>query len=74
MYKQQFALRAGYFDEHQSKGNRKYVTVGAGFRFKTAGLDFSYLVPTGSDVNNNPLKNTFRASLVFDFNKNNTSK
>lgn len=74
MYKQQFALRAGYFDEHETKGNRKYVTVGAGFRFNVAGLDFSYLVPTGTDVNNNPLRNTFRATLMFDLNKNNTSK
>lgn len=74
MYKQQFALRAGYFDEHESKGSRKYVTAGAGFRMKSAGLDFSYLVPTGSDVNNNPLKNTFRVSLMFNFNKNTASK
>ena len=64
-YKSQFALRAGYFYEHQDKGNRKYFTLGAGLRYNVVGLNFSYLLPTGSGVNRNPLSNTLRFSLVF---------
>ena len=72
-YKDQFSLRAGYFTENQLKGNRNYFTVGAGFQYKVAGLNFSYLVPTGNNTNNNALKNTLRFSLLFDFNKATTS-
>ncbi|HMO63390.1 MAG TPA: type IX secretion system outer membrane channel protein PorV [Ferruginibacter sp.] len=66
-YNNQFALRAGYFYENPLKGNRKYFTVGAGLKYETFGLNFSYLVPSGSGVNRNPLSNTIRFSLVFDF-------
>jgi len=73
-YKDQFMLRAGYFTENKLKGNRNYLTVGAGVMYKVAGLNFSYLVPTGNNTNNNALKNTIRLSLLFDFNNATTSK
>jgi len=63
-YDQQFAVRAGYFHEHETKGNRKFFTVGAGLRYNVFGLDFSYLIPTQQ---RNPLENTLRFSLVFNF-------
>ena len=53
---------------------RNYFTVGAGFKYKVAGVDFSYLVPTGNTTNDNALKNTFRFSLLFDFNNKTASK
>ncbi len=58
--------RAGYFYEDKSKGNRKYFTVGLGLKYNVFGLNFSYLVPSGSGVNRNPLSNTLRFGLVFD--------
>lgn len=64
-YDKQFAVRAGYFHENRYKGNRKFVTVGVGLRYSVFGLDFSYLVPTNSV--RNPLDNTFRFSLMFNF-------
>lgn len=63
-YDQQFAFRAGYFYEHATKGNRKYFTLGAGLRYNVFGLDFSYLIPTDQ---RNPLENTLRFTLTFDF-------
>ena len=66
-YMNQFALRAGYFYENPNKGNRKYFTLGAGLKYNTFGLNFSYLLPSGNGVNRNPLSNTLRFSLVFDF-------
>jgi hypothetical protein len=66
-YMNQFAFRAGYFYENPSKGNRKYFTLGAGLKYSTFGLNFSYLLPSGNGVNRNPLSNTLRFSLVFDF-------
>jgi hypothetical protein len=68
-YNNQFALRAGYFYENPAKGNRKYFTVGAGLKYNMFGLNFSYLLPSGSGVNRNPLSNTLRFSLVFDWAK-----
>jgi hypothetical protein len=65
-YNNQFALRAGYFYEDKTKGNRRYFTAGAGLKYNVFGLNFSYLVPTGSGVNQNPLSNTLRFSIVFD--------
>jgi Type IX secretion system protein PorV len=64
-YDQQFAVRTGYFYEHYSKGNRRYATVGIGIKYNIFGLNFSYLVPTTN--NRNPLDNTLRFSLLFDF-------
>lgn len=66
-YNNQFAFRAGYFYEDKTKGNRQYFTVGAGIKYNIFGLNFSYLIPSGSGVNRNPLSNTLRFSLVFDF-------
>jgi hypothetical protein len=66
-YQNQFAVRAGYFYENKFKGDRKYFTVGLGVRYNVFNLNFSYLVPSGSSVNRNPLSNTFRFSLLFDF-------
>lgn len=62
-YNKQFALRAGYFYENENKGNRKFMTVGAGLRLNVFALDFSYLIPT---VRNHPLENTLRFTLSFD--------
>ncbi len=64
-YNNQFAIRAGYFHENATKGNRKYFTAGAGFKLKGFTLDFSYLMPT---VSNHPLARTLRFSLSFDLN------
>lgn len=66
-YDQQFGVRAGYFNEHALKGNRKYFTAGVSVKYSVFGLDFSYLVPTSSQ--RNPLDNTFRFTLQFDFDK-----
>lgn len=65
-YSDQFFARAGYFYEDKTKGNRKYFTVGLGLKYNVFGLNFSYLVPSGSGVNRNPLSNTLRFGLVFD--------
>jgi hypothetical protein len=66
VYMEQFALRAGYFYEHETKGNRKYFTVGAGFMLNVFSLDFSYLFPT-TGGRSNPLANTMRFTLGFKF-------
>lgn len=63
-YDQQFALRGGYFHEHESKGNRKYFTLGVGLRYNVFGLDFAYVVPLAQ---RSPLENVLRFSLSFDF-------
>jgi hypothetical protein len=68
-YKDQFALRAGYFYENQIKGDRRFFTLGAGLKYNMVGLNFSYLLPTGSGVNRNPLSNTLRFTLVYDMSK-----
>ncbi len=65
-YNNQFSLRAGYFYENVNKGNRRFFTAGAGLKYNVFGLNFSYLIPTGSGVNQNPLSNTLRFSIVFD--------
>jgi hypothetical protein len=63
-YDKQFALRCGYFHEHATKGNRKFLTFGAGLKYNVFGLDLAYLVATQQ---RNPLGNTFRFTLTFDF-------
>jgi hypothetical protein len=62
-YNDQFAIRAGYFHENETKGNRKYFTAGAGIRLSGFTIDFSYLMPL---VQNHPLARTLRFSLSFD--------
>jgi hypothetical protein len=71
-YNDQFFVRAGYFYEDKNKGNRKFFTAGVGIVYNVFGLNFSYLIPSGNGVNRNPLSNTLRFSLVFNFA--NTSK
>ena len=66
-YNNQFALRTGYFYENKTKGNRQYFTMGVGIKYQSFGLDFSYLIPSGSGVDRNPLSNTLRFSLHFNF-------
>jgi len=66
-YRDLFAVRAGYFSEHKNKGDRKYLTLGAGFRYQIFGFDFSYLIP--SDGQNHPLADTLRISLLFNLDK-----
>jgi Type IX secretion system protein PorV len=65
-YNNQFAFRTGYFYENPSKGNRKYLTVGAGLKYNVFNLNFSYIFPSGSGTNRNPLSNTWRFGLVFN--------
>ncbi|QDK82915.1 type IX secretion system outer membrane channel protein PorV [Spirosoma sp. KCTC 42546] len=66
-YNDQFAARIGYFNESNEKGGRKYVTTGIGLRLQQRfGVDFSYLVPIKQG---SPLSDTFRISLLFNFNK-----
>jgi len=64
-YDEQFSIRTGYYFEDQSKGARQYLTVGLGLRYNIFGLNFSYLVPTTNQ--RNPLDNTLRFSLLFNF-------
>ncbi len=61
-HKNIFALRTGFFHEHAAKGNRKYVTLGAGARYKFLSLDLAYLFPF--EGQNAPLANTFRLTLA----------
>jgi hypothetical protein len=63
-YDKLLAFRAGYFYEPLSKGGRQFFTIGAGLRYNVFGIDFAYLIPT---IQQNPLQNTLRFTLVFDF-------
>lgn len=63
-YNDQFRVRTGYFHENKMKGNRRYFTFGAGFKFKSVQLDASYLLST---VSQNPLDKTLRVSLAYNF-------
>ncbi|MDD2799426.1 MAG: type IX secretion system outer membrane channel protein PorV [Bacteroidales bacterium] len=62
-YNNQFFARGGYFYEHPNKGNRKYYSLGAGFKMNVFKLDVSYLISTAQS---NPLDQTLRFSLSFD--------
>lgn len=62
-YAKQFALRAGYFNEADTKGARKYVTFGAGLKYKVFQIDAAYLQPF---TRRHPLQNTIRFSMLFD--------
>ncbi len=63
-YNNQFAIRAGYFHENETKGNRKYFTAGAGFRLEGFTLDFSYLMPAGSESSSCPYTCVFHFLLI----------
>ena len=65
-YKQTLAARAGYFFEHATKGGRQYLTFGFGLKYNIVQFDVAYLVPTTS-FSSNPLSNTIRISLIFNF-------
>ena len=66
-YAQQFALRGGYFYEHDTKGGRKFFTFGAGVKYNVFALDFSYLINASRAINGtNPLANTMRFTMIFD--------
>ena len=61
----QILLRGGYFHEHETKGNRKYFTIGSALKLNVFQIDFAYLIPANSSVRS-PLENTMRFTLVFD--------
>lgn len=63
-YNDKFTLRAGYHHESEMQGNRKYFTVGAGFRMNVLSIDAGYTIAT---TPSNPLDQTLRVSLAFDF-------
>lgn len=63
-YNDKFSLRAGYHHESEMQGNRKYFTVGAGFRMNVMTIDAGYVISTAPS---NPLDQTLRVSLSFDF-------
>ena len=67
-YQDSFALRLGYFNENELKGARKFFTLGAGFKYNVVKIDVSYLF-SASKVRN-PLENTLRFSLTFNFGDN----
>jgi hypothetical protein len=64
IYNQQFALRAGYFYETPAKGDRQYLTLGAGLKYNVFDLDFAYLI---ANQQKSPLAQTMRFSLKFNF-------
>jgi hypothetical protein len=63
-YRDLFSARIGYFYEDPAKGNRKFITLGAGIRYNVFGVHFSYLAPLEQ---NHPLQNTLRFTLTYDF-------
>lgn len=65
MYNKQFGVRFGYFYEPRTKGNRQFLTAGLTVKYSIVGLNFAYLIPT--TIQRNPLDNTLRFSLLFDF-------
>lgn len=70
-YNKTFSVRAGFFHEAQSKGNRRYVTLGAGLKYNVLDLGVSYLIPVNNTTTSgqNPLENTLRFSLTFNLDK-----
>ena len=66
-YANQFAIRAGYFFEHDTKGGRKFFTFGSGVKYSAFVLDFSYLINANNDAGTtNPLANTMRFSMTWN--------
>jgi type IX secretion system protein PorV len=68
-YQNTIAFRAGYFYEDKDNGDRQYVTTGIGVKYNIFQINASYLVPQGSGTTRNPLSNTLRFSLIFEFDK-----
>ena len=71
LFAQTLALRTGYFNESEQKGSRRYITFGAGFKLNGMEIDISYLSSTSKI--RNPLENTLRFSLSFNFDGSNKS-
>jgi hypothetical protein len=63
-YNQQFAFRAGYFYESPKKGNRRYLTLGAGLKYNIFNIDIAYLL---ANAEKSPLANTLRFTMLFNF-------
>jgi hypothetical protein len=72
LYQKAFALRTGYFNENSEKGNRKFLTLGAGFQYQKVKFDFSYLSPTSK--HKSPLDNVIRFSISFTIAENSVEK
>ena len=70
-YNKTFAARTGYFYENKEKGNRRYLTMGVGFRYQVFGIDFAYLIPS---ERTHPLAETLRFTLLFDLDKGNVEE
>lgn len=70
-YDNQFAFRTGFFYENKTKGDRQYFTMGAGFRLNVINIDAAYLIPI---TQQNPLQNTLRITLGFNFDKSKPGK
>lgn len=68
-YQNQFAVRAGYFYEDKNNGDRQYISAGIGVRYNVFEINASYIIPQGSGITRNPLSNTVRFSLMFQFDK-----
>ena len=68
-YNDLLQVRGGYFREDRSKGDRQYLSFGAGIRYQVFGIDGTYLVPTSSNNQANPLGQTIRVSLHFNLDK-----
>ncbi len=66
-YKDLVAFRGGYYNEHRTKGGRKYLSLGLGLRYQAFGIDFAYLMPHAQAT---PLSDTLRFSLLFGFERN----
>ena len=66
-YNDLFMLRAGYFYENPTKGARKFLTAGMGLKYSVFKMNFAYTIPTSAQ--RNPLDNTMRFTLLFDFDK-----
>ena len=67
LYRKVFAIRTGYFHENRLKGNRRYFTMGIGLNMNMIDFDFSYLISTMGQ--NNPLNNTLRFTVIYNFGK-----
>lgn len=64
-YNDLFAVRSGYYYEDPNNGDREFMTLGAGLRYKFVGIDFSYIYTLGDE--DHPLANTTRFGLVLNF-------
>lgn len=69
-YNDMFFVRAGYFYENKFKGNRRFFSAGVGINYNKLGFNFSYLIPSGQGINQNPLSNTTRFGIIFDLSGN----